>query len=227
MSRPVVGVVVPVYNGEQHLRAALDSVFAQTWRPLDVVVIDDGSTDGAAAIALADPRVRYLRQENKGVAASRNAGAAATVAEYLAFLDQDDLWLPGKIEAQMELLADDPEAGFALTLQRRFVDAPTIPAWVRPEWLDRDLPGYEPSALLVRRSVFEAVGPFDPRFVQASDSEWFFRASAMGCRAAVVQQALTLRRLHSANNSRHVARTAADLRRAAFEAIQRRRSENA
>jgi glycosyltransferase involved in cell wall biosynthesis len=225
---PLVTVVVPVHNGERHLADTLESALAQTYGRLEVIVVDDGSTDGSASVAQRFDQVRLLTQTNQGVAAARNAGVIRGRGSFIAFMDQDDLWMPDKISAQILALLGDPAAGYALTLHRRFVTPGQVrPAWVQPEWLERDLSGSEPSALLVRRSVFERVGPFNTGFSQASDVDWFFRASELQIKAALVPRALVLRRIHDANNSRLVSKTTADIRRIAIESIRRRRAKDA
>jgi glycosyltransferase involved in cell wall biosynthesis len=113
---PLASVIVPVYNGARFLRAALDSVLAQTYRPVEIVVVDDGSTDvSPGVIASYGDRVRSLRQANSGVAAARNAGIRAASGELIALLDQDDWWLPGKMAAQVERFAADPGLGLVHT----------------------------------------------------------------------------------------------------------------
>ena len=93
---PLVSVIIPVHNGGRHLRAALESVFAQTYRPFEVIVVDDGSVDDGGVIAQSFPDVRYIHQGNQGVAAARNNGIEAAHGEFFAFLDQDDLWTAEK-----------------------------------------------------------------------------------------------------------------------------------
>src|SRR5689334_21141299 len=109
MSGPLVTVVVPVYNTLPYVADALESALAQTHRELDVVVVDDGSTDGSSGVvvelAAREPRIRVVRQPNAGLAAARNAGLAAAAGEYVAFLDSDDLWLPEKLERQLAVAA--------------------------------------------------------------------------------------------------------------------------
>ena len=106
---PLVGVVVPMWNAAETIDATLAVLSAQAYKNLDVVIVDDGSTDNSPAIAHSwvrkDPRFRLLRQSNLGVAAARNLGAANTTAAYLAFIDADDLWGPEKIDAQMLAIA--------------------------------------------------------------------------------------------------------------------------
>jgi len=119
---PLVSVIIPVYNGGRYLRAALESVFAQTYRPFEVIVVDDGSADDSGVIAQSFPEVRYIYQTNQGVAAARNNGLEAARGEYFAFLDQDDLWAPEKLKLQVEYLLSHPEVGYTLTQQQFFLD---------------------------------------------------------------------------------------------------------
>src|SRR5213082_3313519 len=101
---------MPVFQGREHLAAAIESVLAQTFERFELLVIDDGSTDGSSTIARTyaerDSRVHYRRQENAGQGAARNAGAEAARGEAVAFLDQDDLWLPARLARQLPLLED-------------------------------------------------------------------------------------------------------------------------
>jgi len=217
-----VSVVVPVHNGERFLRDALMSVEAQTLRPIETIIVDDGSTDGSAAIA--NGLATCLRQANSGVAAARNRGAASARGGLLAFLDQDDLWLPEKLAAQVAFLADNPQVGFSVCLQRFIVDpGQQPPAFIREKLLDVDHPGYVPSALVVRREAFDRVGLFDASFRFGSDADWFLRAAEVGVAGGVVPRVLLLKRLHGDNESRHAADNLAELRRAVKASIDRRR----
>jgi glycosyltransferase involved in cell wall biosynthesis len=227
-SHPLVSVVVPVHNGERYLAECLASVFAQTWRPLEVIVVDDGSTDGSAAVAATAGPVRILSQANAGVATARNAGVAAAQADFIALLDQDDLWLPAKLAVQMQHLLDDPALDYVLTGQERFIEPGcTLPAWARPHQVDTVVGGCEPSAVLFRRAAFERVGPFDPRFIVASDADWFFRATDAGLRMLLLPDALLRRRLHGENNSRFTDLGNRELRQVVMESVRRKRASAA
>ena len=116
----LISVVVPAWRAEKTLAAALDSVLAQTWREIEVLVVDDASPDGTLALAESyaarDPRVRVIAQkENGGVSRARNRGVREARGEWIAFLDSDDLWMPEKLERQMALAAQHPEAGLFFT----------------------------------------------------------------------------------------------------------------
>ena len=119
---PLVSVIIPVHNGGRYLRAALESVFAQTYRPFEVIVVDDGSTDDSGVIAQSFHDVRYIHQANQGVAAARNNGIEAARGEFFAFLDQDDLWTPEKLKLQIAYLLSHPDLGYTLTQQQFFLE---------------------------------------------------------------------------------------------------------
>lgn len=225
MTPPLVSVVVPVFNGERFLGEALDSILRQTYRSLEAIVVDDGSTDRSADVAASRAGVLVLRQTNRGVAEARNVGARASRGSLLAFLDQDDLWEPRKLELQVAALQGDPEAGFALVLTSRFLE-PGVPPprWLNPEALRNAHTAYEPSALVVRREVFEKLEGFDTSYRYGPDTDWFFRAKDAGIRKVLVAEPLLRRRIHDSNLS-HQAETSADLRRIAMESIRRQRRE--
>src|ERR1044072_7097933 len=113
--QPLVSVIIPVYNGARFLLAALESVFAQTYRPFEVIVVDDGSADDSGRIAQSFSGVHYIRQANQGVAAARNTGIEAARGEFYAFLDQDDLWTPEKLRLQIQHMLNHPDLGYTLT----------------------------------------------------------------------------------------------------------------
>jgi glycosyltransferase involved in cell wall biosynthesis len=170
-----VGVVVPMYNSERTIAATLASICAQTHLWLDIVVTDDGSTDGSATIvegwSRRDARVRLIRQSNAGVAAARNAGAAATPAQFLAFVDADDIWAPTKIEYQLAALHEGgASAGLAYcwfaSIDQRdrvvsFGPQPLIEGRVVRDLCNANWIG-NGSSLLLRREAFERVGGYEP-----------------------------------------------------------------
>jgi glycosyltransferase involved in cell wall biosynthesis len=124
MTEPTVSVVVPAYNAAAFVRRAVDSVLAQTWASRELLVVDDGSTDGTLdVLASYGERLRVLTQANAGPAAARNHGLRAARARYVAFLDADDRWLPAKLERQVALLESRPEIGFCSTATRVVTEA--------------------------------------------------------------------------------------------------------
>jgi glycosyltransferase involved in cell wall biosynthesis len=202
---PLVSVIVPLHDGERFLGEALDSIVGQDYGAVEVIVVDDGSTDSGPALA-ADRNVRLLRQEQRGAGAARNAGVDAARGEILAFLDQDDVWLPAKLRRQVELLTAHPDR-ICIAQQTYFLEpGATVPAWFgRTELLEYDHAGWAPSCLAVRRTVFERVGRFEESLHHGSDVDWFARASHLKIPIEKPPETLVRRRIHSGNDSASLA----------------------
>lgn len=224
--QPLVSVIIPVYNGARHLRAALESVFAQTYRPIEVIVVDDGSADDSGVIAQSFPEVRYIRQANQGVAAARNNAIAAAGGEFFAFLDQDDVWTPEKLRLQIGHLLSNPDLGYTLTQQKFFIEpGGKLPAWFRKELFDSVHTGWVLGTLVVRRTTFEKIGNFATGYSAANDSDWFFRAKAAEIPMAVVPELLLLKRIHEANESARAKEVLSELRKVVKSSLDRQRSQ--
>src|SRR5947209_2710783 len=198
---PSVSVIVPVKNGARFLRESLDSVVRQTHPPLEVLVIDNASTDETRAIAesFGSP-VQYLRNDPElSIAATRNRGLRLARGELLAFNSHDDLWLPEKLELQIEQFRNDRELQVCVTHLRCFIDPGEEgkPAAFPNHLLDRELPGCVPETLLARPSAFVRAGLFDPSFAQGDDTEWFPRARQLGLTTVMLNDSLVRKRLHS------------------------------
>jgi len=197
--------IVPCFEGERYLARALESIVAQTHRPLEIIVVDDGSTDGSSKVVEGfGDRVRYHRQENRGPAAACNTGLGLATGDLVAFLEQDDLWIPDKAARQLRELEADPGLGFCVGLIQNF----WIPELAHDAERYRDLPvmqpvpGYVVQTLMARRQVFEQVGLFDESLPLAFASDWFLRAAEAGVSGRLLPEALTRRRLHQRNYSR-------------------------
>jgi glycosyltransferase involved in cell wall biosynthesis len=203
MSMLEVGVVLPVHNGEAFLRDALDSIAAQSLQPTDVVAVDDGSTDRSLHLLRAFG-IRTLRPGHAGQALARDRGIAAVRGDVIAFLDQDDRWLPDKLARQVARLRAEPDLDFVGALSTVFLDTGgERPSWWKPLW-DKGIPepSLLPSATLYRRSAFERVGGFADAPVRVSeDMAWTARAQDLGLRRAIVEEVLVERRVHGHNTS--------------------------
>ena len=202
--RPLISCIVPVFNGERYVAEALDSILHQTYAPLEIIVADDGSTDGTAAVvARYGDRVRYLREENLGAPAARNLGLIMAQGEFVAFLDADDLWQPEKLERQMVRFQIRPELELCVTHLRNF----WIPELEEEKERFRDhplaeaLPGYVTQTLLARRVVFEKVGPFNADLRVGDPLDWFLRAAEHGTIMELLPDVLVYRRMHENNLS--------------------------
>ena len=182
---PRVSVVIPTYNRARCLAEAVDSVLAQEEAEVELIVVDDGSTDGTAhMLAGYGEAIRVLRQENRGVSAARNAGIAAAQAELLAFLDSDDVWLPGKLRAQVDFFAARPEALICQTEELWVKNGRRVNPGRRHRKrggmifeASLELCLVSPSAVMIRRELFERVGRFDEGLPACEDYDLWLRVS--------------------------------------------------
>ena len=213
MTVSLISCIVPVFNGERYLSEALDSIFAQTYRPLEIIVVDDGSTDATASVmASFGERIRTLRQPNQGPAGARNLGVRAAAGEFVAFLDADDLWRPEKLARQMARFEACPELQYCVTHAQNFwaPELKTEAENYRDHRISRSLPGYVTQTLAARRALFDAIGLFDAALEHADSTEWFLRAAEAGAAMELLPDILTYRRLHRENRSRLLARRSRD-----------------
>lgn len=196
MTAPLVSVVIPVYNGGRFLAEAIDAVLTQTHGPIELLVVDDGSTDETPAVIDRYADVVHLRQDNAGPSAARNLGIEHATGEYLTFCDADDRFRPAKVAAQVAHLDAHPELGCVLVGHDTFYE----PGVERAAW-ERDEGGTQPQSVLAHRRVFDAVGGFDPSFRFAEGIEWLGRVRAAGIGIGVLDEVHVDRRIHGSNLS--------------------------
>jgi glycosyltransferase involved in cell wall biosynthesis len=208
-----IALIIPAYNATPYLGETLRSVFAQTHLPDEILLIDDGSTDGTPALAESfGPRVRVFYRSRQRQAANRNFGAEQTSCEWLAFLDHDDLWEPNKLERQLEELSKHPDADLCYTARinlvrrgdtfRRDIVIPVPPA----ANIQRSLyvnTTFMPGSVLIRRSVYLAAGGFDPKLKLVEDWDFWLRLLRRGTRFAACQEPLLLHRIHENMQSKN------------------------
>jgi glycosyltransferase involved in cell wall biosynthesis len=227
MTRPLISVMIGVYNAERYLAEAIESVFAQSYRPLELIVVDDGSDDGSGDVARGyGAALTYVRQENGGNGSARNHAVRLASGELFAFLDADDRFVAAKLALQFAALAADPTLDMVFGHVREFVSPELTEAQratVRPP-APQPLPWPAPNLMLIRREAFARVGPFSESVRVGVTVDWYARAAEAGLRSAMLPQVVLERRLHLANNglrerdSRqqylHVLKAALDRRRA-------------
>jgi glycosyltransferase involved in cell wall biosynthesis len=215
----LVSVVIPAYNCAQYIGETLQSVFSQTYRPLEVIVVDDGSVEDIGAAVGKYPETIYIRQSNGGPARARNAGIARASGNYIAFLDADDLWTPGKLSLQVPILERDPEIGLVFGDMENFFGGdergPTMFGKYRlgeSYFGDSSLVvsaleklvrmNFIPTGtVLARREALAVAGFFDESFRQAEDWDLWLRI-ALRFRIAYTPKLVMRRRLHDANASK-------------------------
>lgn len=225
-NRLLVCAIIPVYNGDRYLAKAIESILQQTYQPLEIIVVDDGSTDNSAEIAQSYPEVRYFYQLNQGVAVARNRGIAEACGEFIAFLDQDDFWAPNKLSIQVDYLLEHPNIGYTLAKMRIFLEPGTEkPPWLKAEYLSEDVTAYIVGALVVRESVLRNVGEFNPSYKFGNDSDWFLRTVDAGIPMAILPETLLHRRVHGANESYKMPEMTLDMLKALRSSIHRKRNQ--
>lgn len=195
-----ISVIIPAWNSERYLREALNSVFAQTKQPFEVIVVDDGSTDSTCQVARAFP-VRYEYQDHAGAASARNKGLRLAQGEFIAFLDSDDLWLPQKLERQLQAFDLNLKLQICFTGIEQFISPDT------PEVCDQVIlhQGLETTptttTLLARREAFDQVGNF-LAFQGGDWIAWLSAAQHLGLEIQTIPRCLARRRIHYNNMGR-------------------------
>jgi len=220
----LISAIIPAYNAGKYLSQAIESVLAQTYRPVEIVVVDDGSTDGTAGIVRSYPEVRYFFQPNQGQPAAQNTGLANSTGELIAFLDADDYWPPHMLVEQSQYLAAQPELGCVIGRWQNFLqEGIEKPGWVADFMLQEDAVSMGLQTSLIRRWVFDQVGGFNVHYRLASDTEWIFRVRDAGIPIHFTSSIMMYRRIHNANISQDQHAVVAATIRILKEHIDRRR----
>jgi glycosyltransferase involved in cell wall biosynthesis len=198
---PLVSVVMPVHNGERYLVEAVESVLTQSYRHLELMLVDDGSTDGSADLARGfGTALRYEYQANAGQSTARNRGIQLARGPLLAFLDDDDYWSTEKLALQVAVLANDPAVEAVFGHVRQFVSPDIDPeAAGRVRYHAEIMPGHIPGTMLIRREAFDRVGPFDPQWRLGEFVHWYARATEAGLHTVMLPDIVLHRRLHQDN----------------------------
>jgi len=218
---PLVSVVMPAFNVDWCVRRAVDSVLAQSFRARELIVVNDGSTDGTSGVlASYGSAIRVINQENRGMSAARNAGIRAARGSLVAFLDADDCWLPEKLARQVELLEGRPEIGFCSTSARiENTGGEFLNLWqCRNEGTDVLQALFAEnaaiaggcSAVVVRKALLDQVGPFDERLRGFEDPDLWIRLAAVTGYACIDEAlVVVMRRENSVSRNLHEMRKAA------------------
>lgn len=218
---PEFSIVIPAYNAENVIGSAIGSVLQQTERNFELIVVDDGSSDGTPRVIeeIEDPRVRLIRQDNMGTPGARNTGIGASSGVYVSFLDNDDLWMPNYLETMQSAFTDNPEAGFAYTDGWGLVDRvhrirkrtamsgggardplPTDPEEMLVELLHKN---FILSSATVARSALDRVGGFRDGFGGCDDYDLWIRLMCAGYPVVRAPGLLTIQRDRAESQSKN------------------------
>lgn len=198
---PMVSAVIPAYNCARYLPACLDSVLAQTVPPDEIILVDDGSTDGTAEMLReCYPQVNCIRQRNAGASAARNTGIEHATGDLIALGDADDMWHPQRLQCQLQALQDTPEIDLVGCVMQGITEDARSVEWAsieQAELLDVDMHlvfrwgGAIPlQTWLIRRDVFDKIGFLDPGLRVAEDLDVLLRVLAAGCKAVSLRHKL-------------------------------------
>lgn len=223
---PLVSVIIPAYNSECYLAEAIDSVISQDYRPIEIIVIDDGSTDGTAAIANSyGNSIRYIFQDNSGTSVARNHGVAVAQGDLLAFLDADDLWATGKLTQQVKAFQENPELELVFGHVQQFY-SPDLSGTERAKINCPAEPavGYLPSAMMVTPAGFSRIGRFDAALITSEFISWYARAIEIKACTHVLPQLVSYRRLHQNNKGRQQKKYNRELIQQLKDSLDRRRA---
>ena len=223
MNHALVSVIIPVFNRERFIKAAIESALNQTYPATEILVIDDGSTDHTAEVVKGfNGRLRYVYSENAGPAAARNKGLELAKGRFIAFLDSDDIWPADKLNIQMQYMLDHPEIQYTIGQVNYFLESGTVPPpGFRKELLEGPRVGRLLQAMVARKEVFDVVGSFDAGLRIAEDVDWFCRAKDLDVYMAVVQEIVVEIRVHGTNLALNSAQTNSTLLRVLKQSVQR------
>lgn len=196
-----ISVIIPVYNGEKYLNEAINSILDQSYKPFELIIIDDGSNDSTAEIVKTYKEdLIYLYQENTGIAASRNRGISVAKSEYISFLDADNIWIKKKLQKQKERLFEDPSIDIIFGMIEHFYSPDTDEIFRRSvRCPSAPLQGIDTNTMLIKRSTFLQVGLFSTDYKIGDFIEWYARAQENDLKAYCIPEVLLKRRIHYNN----------------------------
>lgn len=226
MTKPLLSVVIPVWNGERYLREAIESVLIQDVSRLQIIVVDDGSTDETERVARAFPQIEYSKQVQSGAATARNNGVQQARGELLAFLDADDIWMQGKIARQIEVFETVKNGAPPLIfghVQNFFSPDLDEATRLKTRISDEAMPAYLPSGMLLRTEDFRRVGDFGTTWEIGEFLDWYGRALESGFRSHLLPEIVLRRRVHATNQGMTKRDFQRDYVRVCKAAIDRRR----
>lgn len=199
---PLISVIMVVYNREKYIREALESILADQYSPKEIIVVDDGSSDNTVKIVADFPDVILLCQENCGVSVARNVGIRASKGAYITFLDSDDIWMPGRIEAGLDFFNRQPEISFIFGQEVMFLEEGVQkPALILQEWIEKPRDASNNGSIMAKRLCYEKIGLFNPEYKKDEDTEWNIRALQGMLKMIRIPFVFHRRRIHDSNIS--------------------------
>ena len=222
----MISVIIPVFNHELYIGEAIQSILDQAYQPIEIIVINDGSTDGTKEAALQfEASIIYIEQQNSGIGSALNTGIRIATGEYIGILDSDDLWVKTKIALQLPVLQKNRDIGMVFGYIENFHSPELKESTKKRIYCPPDpMPGYAKSAMLAKRNVFEEVGGFDASLRTGDFIDWFAKAQLIGIQSVLLPQTVARRRLHENNTKARDPGSQLDYARIMRAKIERERS---
>lgn len=201
-NKPLISVMITVFNGERYIAEALHSIHAQNYPNFEIIVVDDGSTDNTkTAVQNSGVDVSCFYQEHSGIAKGKNLGIRHANGDFFAFLDADDFWLNQKINKQIGLLLNDPSLDLVFGNVKHFYSPElTIESREKYHCPGNAYPGIHSGTMLIRRESFFKVGLFDSKWHKGIFNDWYLRASEAGLKSFTFDDIFMMRRIHENNH---------------------------
>jgi glycosyltransferase involved in cell wall biosynthesis len=221
---PLVSVIIAVKNGERFLAEAIQSVLAQEYRPIEIIVVDGHSTDKTGQIAQSFADVRYVQQGNTGVSDAYNLGIETAQGELVAFLSHDDLWLVDKLSHQVEYMTQHPQVQYTITKMMFFLEPGlALPPGFKATLLTEAQIGRVMETLVAHKRLFSQIGTFNTGYSIASDVDWYARANDQQIPMALIPEVLVHKRVHDHNTSADAQTNNQQLLKILRRSVQRKR----
>jgi len=201
MNNQLISVIAPVYNGENYLSQAIESVLKQTYKNIEIIIVDDGSTDKTADLVktyLNQTNIRYIYQKNGGHGPALNTGVSSATGEFLSFIDHDDLWDDRKLQIQLQAFVDNTELDIVFAHMKNFSENDLVN---RLTFEKNPMPGYMPGPMLIRRKAFFEIGLFETDLRKGYFFPWYALMQSKGLKTLLLSESLYHRRVHGDNLS--------------------------
>lgn len=201
MNNRLISVIAPVYNGENYLSQSIESVLKQTYKNIEIIVVDDGSTDKTADLVktyLNQPNIRYIHQKHGGQGSAMNTGVSSATGEFLSFIDHDDLWDHRKLQLQLQAFVDNADLDIVFAHMKNFAENDFAN---RLTFEKNPMPGYMPGPMLIRRKAFFEIGLFETNLSKGYFFPWFALMRKKGLKTLLLPKLLYHRRVHGDNYS--------------------------
>ena len=201
-NNPLISVMMPTYNNAKYIKQAIESIYAQNYDNMEIIVVDDGSTDNTKEILKQYKNIKYFYMEHKGISFARNVALKNSKGEYIAFLDSDDYWLPDKLNIQMQYFQEHPDCQIVFTKYKNIFEKEELKKNKRAmheKAIEDSFQQYLPSTIL-KKELFNKYGFFDEKFSGIEDAEFIYRISMKGINIKhYIDKVFYIRRIHGNN----------------------------